>query len=157
MGVRLEYIYPIAFGFVLRSSPWSALTGRKATQPLFVLPGSARWLSRRMRRNRMFFSVFPTFGWAFSPKRRNCSSGSRYLSIVGPLYAFYGLGMALYFATQDLADRVDGYRKRVACCKRMRGLLAVLWLMRSCELLCAVAGGFVITANERTVLSATRN
>ena len=30
--------------------------------------------------------------------------GALYLQIVGPIYGFYGLGMALYFATQGLGS-----------------------------------------------------
>ena len=39
----------------------------------------------------------------FSPDPRVIETGSAYLRIVGPAYGFFGLGMALYFASQGAA------------------------------------------------------
>src|SRR4030095_9773700 len=39
----------------------------------------------------------------FSPDPQVIETGSAYLRIVGPAYGFFGLGMALYFASQGAA------------------------------------------------------
>jgi Na+-driven multidrug efflux pump len=39
----------------------------------------------------------------FSPDPGVIETGSAYLRIVGPVYGFFGLGMALYFASQGAA------------------------------------------------------
>ena len=39
----------------------------------------------------------------FSPDPRVIETGSAYLRIVGPAYGFFGLGLALYFASQGAA------------------------------------------------------
>ena len=52
-------------------------------------------------------AVFPTL-WLglFSDDRDVVRLGTSYLRIVGPIYGFYGLGMALYFATQGFGNVV---------------------------------------------------
>jgi hypothetical protein len=83
----------------------------------------------------------------FTEKEEVFRAGSRYLSIVGPFYAFYGVGMALYFATQGLGRVVwtvtaNGIRMLVGVCG---GLMAVFWLNAGpVGFFAAVAGGFVI-------------
>ena len=47
-----------------------------------------------------FFALFPgTWMGLFSDEEEIIRAGSSYLRITGPIYALYGLGMALYFAT----------------------------------------------------------
>ena len=56
-------------------------------------------------------------------------AGSRYLHTVGPLYGFFGLGMALYFASQGAGRLLwpllaNGARLVIAACG---GWLALRW------------------------------
>ena len=71
--------------------------------------------------------------------------GVSYLHIVGPVYALYGLGMALYFATQGLgrvlfAVLANGSRLLVSA---LGGLLALYWFDAGASgFFVAVAAGF---------------
>jgi len=151
MGVRLEYILiPIAFGFgtsivAMVGTNWGAKQHNRALRIAWI---GAMAVAVGCGAIGMFFSVFPDLWMGlFTEREEIVRAGSRYLSIVGPLYAFYGLGMALYFATQGLGRVVwtviaNGVRMFVSVCG---GLLAVLWLDGGpVSFFAAVAGGFVI-------------
>jgi putative MATE family efflux protein len=106
-GVRLEYLLvPLVFGL---GAPLVALVGtntgagQKQRALRIALTGGA-----------MAFAISETLGliaalwpqaWLalFSPDPRVIETGSAYLRIVGPAYGFFGLGMALYFASQGAA------------------------------------------------------
>ena len=93
----------------------------------------------------MFFALFPQVWMGlFSEEQEIIRAGSSYLRIVGPIYAFYGLGMALYFATQGLGRvlttvAANGVRLAVSACG---GALAVFWLD-------AGPGGFLLWRSRR--------
>jgi putative MATE family efflux protein len=106
-GVRLEYLLiPVIFGL---GAPLVALVGtnigagQKQRALRIALVGGA-----------IAFAISETLGliaalwpqsWLelFSPDPRVIETGSAYLRIVGPTYGFFGLGMALYFASQGAA------------------------------------------------------
>jgi putative MATE family efflux protein len=106
-GVRLEYLLvPLVFGL---GAPLVALVGtnigagQKQRALRIALVGGA-----------IAFAISETLGliaalwpqaWLalFSPDPRVIETGSAYLQIVGPTYGFFGLGMALYFASQGAA------------------------------------------------------
>ena len=106
-GVRLEYLLiPLIFGL---GAPLVALVGtnigagQKQRALRIALVGGA-----------IAFAISETLGliaalwpqaWLalFSPDPGVIETGSAYLRIVGPTYGFFGLGMALYFASQGAA------------------------------------------------------
>ena len=106
-GVRLEYLLiPVIFGL---GAPLVALVGtnigagQKQRALRIALIGGA-----------IAFAISETLGliaalwphaWLalFSPDPVVIETGSAYLRIVGPTYGFFGLGMALYFASQGAA------------------------------------------------------
>jgi putative MATE family efflux protein len=106
-GVRLEYLLiPVIFGL---GAPLVALVGtnigagQKQRALRIALIGGA-----------IAFAISETLGliaalwpqaWLalFSADPRVIETGSAYLRIVGPAYGFFGLGMALYFASQGAA------------------------------------------------------
>jgi len=151
MGARLEYILiPIAFGFgtsivAMVGTNWGAKQHERA---LRIAWSGAAAVAIACGAIGLFFSVFPDLWMGlFTDREEIVRAGSRYLNVVGPLYAFYGLGMALYFATQGLGQVVwtviaNGVRVSVSVCG---GLLAVFWLDGDLVgFFGAVAGGFVI-------------
>jgi len=106
MGVRLEYILiPIAFGFgtsivAMVGTNWGAKQYDRALRIAWI---GATAVAVACGAIGMFFSVFPDLWMGlFTEREEIVRAGSRYLNMVGPLYAFYGLGMALM---EDLAVR----------------------------------------------------
>ncbi len=107
MGARLEYILvPLAFGF------GAAIVATVGTN----------WGARQYQRARngvdrprdggaigLVVAVVPRLWMGlFATNEEIVRVGSDYLSIVGPIYGFYGLGMALFFATQRFGSAVLG-------------------------------------------------
>jgi len=106
MGVRLEYILiPIAFGFgttivTMVGTNWGAKQQERALRIAWT---GAITVAIACGAVGVFFAVFPELWMGlFTDRQEIVRAGARYLAIVGPLYAFYGLGMAIYFATQGL-------------------------------------------------------
>jgi Na+-driven multidrug efflux pump len=106
-GVRLEYLLiPLIFGL---GAPLVALVGtnigacqkQRALRIALVGGGIAFGLSEALG----LIAAFWPQAWLalFSPDPRVIETGSAYLRIVGPAYGFFGLGMALYFASQGAA------------------------------------------------------
>jgi MATE family, multidrug efflux pump len=100
-------------------------------------------------------AVFPT-AWPalFSDDPRVIAAGSSYLRIVGPAYGFFGLGLALYFASQG-AGRLfwplfAGFLRMLIAigggwlALRVTGSLA--WLYAAIALGLVVQGMTVVTA-----------
>ncbi|HTO12871.1 MAG TPA: MATE family efflux transporter, partial [Candidatus Binatia bacterium] len=104
MGVRLEYLQiPVVFGF---------------GSALVTMVGTNMGAGRRARARRvawtgalMAAAVTETIGLAaalfprawlglFTSEPGVLAAGAAYLRIVGPVYGFFGLGLALYFASQ---------------------------------------------------------
>ena len=150
MGARLEYILiPLAFGFgtaivSMVGTNWGARQFDRARRiawtggiTVAVACGSIG----------TFFALLPG-AWMglFSDEEEIIRAGSTYLRIAGPIYALYGLGMALYFAAQGLgrvlpAVAANGARLAVSACG---GLLAVFWLEAGpLGFFLAIAVGFV--------------
>jgi putative MATE family efflux protein len=151
MGARLEYILiPLAFGFgtaivSMVGTNWGARQFDRARRiawtggiTVAVACGSIG----------TFFALFPgTWMSLFSDDEEIIRAGSSYLRIAGPIYTLYGLGMALYFATQGLgrvlpAVAANGARVAVSACG---GLLAVFWLEAGAlGFFLAIAIGFAV-------------
>jgi len=104
VGTRLEYLLvPLSFGF---GAPLTALVGTNIGAGLRERALRAAWIG-----GGMCFAVTEAIGVAaalapaawltlFDRDPAMIAAGSAYLRIVGPFYGFFGLGMALYFASQ---------------------------------------------------------
>lgn len=103
-GVRLEYLLiPLAFGF---GAPLVALVGtaigagepRRALKAAWIGAGIAAALTEMLG---LWAAAFP-YAWLtlFGTEPAMLEAGSQYLRAVGPFYGLFGLGMALYFASQ---------------------------------------------------------
>lgn len=141
MEARLEYILiPLAFGF---------------GTAIVAMVGTNRGAGQHARARAIAWTGAATVGIAcgtiglvaalapalwlglFTADEETLRVGALYLRIVGPVYGLYGLGMALYFATQGLGNAVwtvaaNGVRLAVSAAG---ALLAV-------DVLDAGAGGF---------------
>ena len=106
-AVRLEYLLiPLIFGL---GAPLVALVGtnigagqkERALRIGLVGGAIAFAISESLG---VIAALWPQAWLAlFSPDPRVIETGSAYLRIVGPTYGFFGLGMALYFASQGAA------------------------------------------------------
>ena len=104
VGTRLEYLLmPLAFGF---GGPLVALVGTNlgAGNRERALRGAwiGGWLCFGMTETvGVAAALFPA-AWLtlFDHDPAMIAAGSTYLRIVGPFFGFFGLGMALYFASQ---------------------------------------------------------
>lgn len=151
MGARLEYILiPLAFGFgtaivSLVGTNWGAKQFHRARQIAWTGGATVALACGSIG---MFFALFPQVWMGlFSEEQEIIRAGSSYLRLVGPIYAFYGLGMALYFATQGLGRvlatvAANGVRLAVSACG---GAAAVLWLDAGPGgFFMAIAAGFLV-------------
>jgi len=106
-GVRLEYLLiPLIFGL---GAPLVALVGtnigagQKQRALRVALVGGAIGFAISEALG-LIAALWPHAWLAlFSPDPGVTETGSAYLQIVGPAYGFFGLGMALYFASQGAA------------------------------------------------------
>jgi putative MATE family efflux protein len=128
-GARLEYLLvPLVFGL---GAPLVALVGTnvgagqaaRALRIAFVGGGIAFVLTEAVG---LFAAIWPHL-WLglFGSDPRMLASGSAYLHAVGPFYGFFGLGLALYFASQG------------------RGRLAWPLVAGALRVLVAVGGGWL--------------
>jgi len=103
-AVRLEYLLiPLAFGF---GAPLVALVGtsigagdrQRALKAAWIGSGIAAVLTEAVG---LAAAAFP-HAWLtlFDSDPAMLAAGSQYLRAVGPFYGLFGLGMALYFASQ---------------------------------------------------------
>jgi putative MATE family efflux protein len=104
VGTRLEYLLiPLAFGF---GGPLVALVGTNIGAGNRERALRAAWIG-----GWICFALTETIGLAaalfpaawlslFDRDPAMVAAGSAYLRVVGPCYGFFGLGMALYFASQ---------------------------------------------------------
>ena len=104
VGTRLEYLLvPLSFGF---GAPLTALVGTNIGAGKRDRALRAAWIG-----GWMCFAITEAIGIAaalapeawltlFDRDPAMIAAGSTYLRIVGPFYGFFGLGMALYFASQ---------------------------------------------------------
>ena len=129
-GARLEYLLvPLVFGF---GAPLVALVGtnigagqtRRALRVAFVGGAIAFAVTEAIG---LAAAIWPA-AWLglFGADPRMLATGSAYLRSVGPAYGFFGLGLALYFASQG-AGRLFW----PACAGLLRMIVAVGggWLM----------------------------
>jgi putative MATE family efflux protein len=128
VGTRLEYLLiPLAFGF---GGPLVALVGTNIGAGQGERARRAAWIGgwicfAMTEAIGVAAALFPEAWLAlFDRDPAMIAAGSMYLRIVGPFYGFFGLGMALYFASQ--------------------GAGALKWplLAGFCRLLIAVGGGY---------------
>jgi putative MATE family efflux protein len=104
LGVRLEYLQiPLVFGFgsalvTMVGTNIGAGYGARAERVAWVGAGLAAAVTGSIG---LFGALFPrTWIGLFSAESELLTAGTTYLSIVGPTYGFFGLGLALYFASQ---------------------------------------------------------
>jgi putative MATE family efflux protein len=104
MGARLEYILiPLAFGFgtaivAMVGTNWGARQHRRACRIAWTGGATVGAVCALIG---LTVAIFPRLWMGlFTEDAEIVRVGALYLQIVGPAYAFYGLGMALYFATQ---------------------------------------------------------
>jgi putative MATE family efflux protein len=130
VGTRLEYLLiPLAFGF---GGPLVALVGTNLGAGKRDRALRAAWIGGWIcfaltEAIGLAAALFPA-AWLtlFDRDPAMIAAGSEYLRIVGPFYGFFGLGMALYFASQ--------------------GAGALTWplLAGLSRLIIAVAGGYLL-------------
>ena len=104
MGARLEYILiPLAGGFgmaivAMVGTNWGAKQYRRARQIAWAGGATVAGACAAIG---VIVALFP-HAWMglFSGDEHVIAIGAWYLQILGPVYGLYGLGMALFFATQ---------------------------------------------------------
>lgn len=104
IGTRLEYmLVPLSFGFggalvALVGTNIGAGNRERALRAAWI----GGWVSFALTASiGLSAALFPT-AWLslFASDPAAIEAGTQYLRIVGPFYGFFGLGMALYFASQ---------------------------------------------------------
>ncbi len=104
MGVRLEYLQiPLVFGFgsalvTMVGTNVGALQAERARRVAWTGAAMAAGVTEAIG---LTAAAFPR-AWLglFSTDPEVLRAGAAYLGIVGPTYGFFGLGLALYFASQ---------------------------------------------------------
>ena len=151
MGARLEYLQiPIVFGL---GSALVTMVGAnvgagqlaRAERVAWVGGGIAAGLTGSVG---LLAAVFPN-AWLgmFSADPDVLDAGTRYLTVVGPVYGFFGLGLALYFASQGagvlLWPLLAGAGRLLIAA--LGGWVAIHWLGGGLGALClAIALSFVM-------------
>ena len=110
MGARLEYILiPLGFGFgtaivAMVGTNWGAKQYPRARQIAWT---GAATVATTCAVIGLFAALFPEIWFGlFSTDAEVIRIGTLYLQIVGPIYGFYGLGIALHFAMQGFGSVV---------------------------------------------------
>jgi putative MATE family efflux protein len=153
MGARLEYILiPLAFGFgtaiiAMVGTNWGAKQHRRAREIAWT---GAMTVAAACAAIGLVVAVFPALWMGlFSADAEIVRIGTWYLRIVGPIYGFYGLGMALYFATQGVGSVVWTVAANAVRLIASAGcaVVAVSWLdLGAIGFFVAIAGGFAVYA-----------
>ncbi|MBV8193783.1 MAG: MATE family efflux transporter [Alphaproteobacteria bacterium] len=110
IGSRLEYmLVPISFGI---GAALTALVGTNIGARQYHRAQRVAWIGALMSGAvaaliGITVAIWPDL-WLglFTGDARVLASGRHYLSIVGPVYGFFGLAMALYFASQGTGEMV---------------------------------------------------
>lgn len=104
MGVRLEYLQiPLVFGFgsalvTMVGTNFGAGQGERAKRVAWTGAMMAAAITEAIG---LTGALFPRAWLAlFSAEPAVLAAGAAYLRVVGPAYGFFGLGLALYFASQ---------------------------------------------------------
>jgi len=153
MGARLEYILiPLAFGFgtaivAMVGTNWGAKQYCRAYQIAWT---GAATVGASCAAIGLIVALCPTL-WMdlFSKDPQIIRIGSWYLQIVGPIYGFYGLGMALYFATQGVgrvALTVTANAVRLVVSAAFALIAVYVFDLGAIGFFAAVAIGFVMYA-----------
>ena len=110
MGARLEYILiPLAFGFgtaivAMVGTNWGAGKYDRAYRIAWTGGATVGMTSAAVG---AIAALVPRLWMGlFTDDVEIVRVGASYLQIVGPIYGLYGLGMALYFATQGFGNVV---------------------------------------------------
>jgi putative MATE family efflux protein len=149
MGARLEYILiPLAFGFgtaivAMVGTNWGAKQYKRAYEIAWT--GGAT-VAAACASIGLIVALLPGLWMGlFTGDEGIIRVGALYLKTVGPVYGLYGLGMALYFATQGFGSVIwtvtaNAIRLLVSAgCS----LLAIYWLDLGAKgFFVAIAGGF---------------
>ena len=153
MGARLEYILiPLAFGFgtaivAMVGTNWGAKQYQRAYRIAWT--GGAT-VATACASIGLIVALFPGLWMGlFTSDAGVVRIGALYLHIVGPIYGLYGLGMALYFATQGLGSVIWTVTANALRLLTSAGcaLVAIYWLDLGAIGLCAsIASGFCIYA-----------
>jgi MATE family, multidrug efflux pump len=149
MGARLEYILiPLAFGFgtaivAMVGTNWGA--GRYDRAHRIAWTGGAT-VGVACAAIGLTAALFPQLWMGlFTDDGEIVRVGASYLQIVGPIYGLYGLGMALYFATQGFGNVIwtvtaNALRLLVSAGS---ALVAARWLdLGVTAVFVGIAGGF---------------
>jgi MATE family, multidrug efflux pump len=149
MGARLEYILiPLAFGFgtaivAMVGTNWGAKQYRRAYQIAWM--GGAT-VAAACASIGLIVALFPGLWMGlFTSDDEIVRVGALYLRIVGPIYGFYGLGMALYFATQGFGSVIWTVAANAVRLLTSTGcaLAAIYWLdLGSIGFFVGIVGGF---------------
>jgi putative MATE family efflux protein len=149
MGARLEYILiPLAFGFgtaivSMVGTNWGAKQYARARA---IAGTGAITVATACAAIGLMVAVFPELWMGlFSDDVEIVRVGTWYLQIVGPIYGFYGLAMARYFATQGFGNVVWTVTANGARLLASAGaaLIAIYWLeWGAMGFFAAIAGGF---------------
>ena len=149
MGARLEYILiPLAFGFgtaivAMVGTNWGAKQYARAYEIAWI--GGAT-VAAACASIGMIVALFPGLWMGlFTSDDEIVRVGTLYLQIVGSIYGFYGLGMALYFATQGFGSVIWTVTANAVRLLVSTGcaLAAIYWLdLGAIGFFVAIAGGF---------------
>ena len=149
MGARLEYILiPLAFGFgtaivAMVGTNWGAKQYGRAYQIAWT--GGAT-VAAACAAIGLIVALYPRLWMGlFTSDDDIVRIGALYLKIVGPIYGFYGLGMALYFATQGFGSVIWTVTANAVRLLASTGcaLAAVYWLdLGAIGFFVGIAGGF---------------
>src|SRR5712671_1861484 len=149
MGARLEYILiPLAFGFgtaivAMVGTNWGARQYRRAYQIAWT---GGVTVATACATIGLIVALLPALWMGlFSDDQEIIRLGTWYLRIVGPIYGLYGLGMALYFATQGFGSVTWSVTANAVRLLTSTGcaLVAIYWLdLGAIGFFLAIAGGF---------------
>jgi Na+-driven multidrug efflux pump len=151
LGARLEYLQlPLVFGL---GSGLVTMVGANAGAGMVERAERIAWVGGGLAGGitgtlGILAALFPR-AWLglFTEDPLVIAEGSQYLTTVGPFYAFFGLGLALYFASQGAGDLrwplVAGFGRFLVAA--IGGWLAVHWLGGGLRAVCvAIAVSFVV-------------
>jgi putative MATE family efflux protein len=130
MGVRLEYLLiPLVFGF---GSALVTMVGTNFGAGQHARARRVAWTGALIAAGATevigLAAAFFPYAWLglFSDEPAVLAAGAAYLRVVGPAYGFFGLGLALYFASQGAGRLVWPL---LAGCLRLVSAAAGGWLI----------------------------
>jgi putative MATE family efflux protein len=144
MGARLEYLQiPLVFGF---GSALVAMVGTNVGAGRLARAERVAWVGAALAAGATttigILGALAPWLWLrlFTDEPAVLAAGTTYLRIVGPFYGFFGLGLALYFASQGagrlLWPLLAGFlRMSIAA---VGGYVVTVWLGGGFGALCAV-------------------